>query len=233
MSPSAIISQAWQLYKRHWRHFVVIALVFYLALAAVSVALTLALGVFGAVLGVLVSLVGVFWLQGTLTEAVADVRDGRADLSIGDTFGRVRPRLGTLLGAGLLAGLGIAAGLVLLIVPGLVLLTWWIAIVPAVVLEGRGVMASFSRSRELVRGQGWNVFGVIVLSMLIFLGASFVVGLLAGLAFVWAPDELRSFVANVVSGSLTAPMGALAWTLTYFQLRELNDAPAELEPSPA
>ena len=47
------------------------------------------------------------------------------DFGIADTFSKVWPRLWPLLGASILAGLGIAAGLVLLIVPGLILLTWW------------------------------------------------------------------------------------------------------------
>ena len=92
-----------------------------------------------------VSLVGTFWLQGALVFAVDDVRDGRIDSTVGEIFERVRPYLGTLILAGILAGLGIAVGLVLLIVPGLILLTWWCLIVP--VDRPRGEAASASRSR--------------------------------------------------------------------------------------
>ena len=89
-------------------------------------------------------------MQGALVYAVEDVRDGRIDSSIGELFERVRPYLGTLIISGILAGLGIAVGLVLLIVPGLILLTWWCLIVPVIVLEGRQVGEAFTRSRELV-----------------------------------------------------------------------------------
>jgi Uncharacterised protein family (UPF0259) len=233
MSSSAIVGRAWELYKHHWQHFLVIALAFYLVLSLVTALLAAALGLFGVVIGAVVSLVGVFWLQGALTEAVNDVRDGRADLSVVETFRRVQPRLGALLGAGLLAGLGILVGFALLVIPGFVLLTWWIALIPVVVLERRGVLESFGRSRELVRGHGWSVFGVIVLTLLIVLVANFVIGLVIGLAFSWAPDAVRSFVGNVVGGSLTAPLGALAWTLTYFELRERKEAAAEAAPAAA
>ena len=57
----------------------------------------------------------------------------------------------------------------LLIVPGLVLMTWWVLIIPVVVLERTSAGAAFGRSRELVRGYGWNVFGVIVLTLLVLL----------------------------------------------------------------
>jgi len=204
------------MYKAHWRHLIPLAAVFYLLIAFVSVLLTMAFGWVGALLSGLLSLVGVFWLQGALTEAVADLRDGRADLSIKQTFARVLPLLGTLFLAGLLAVLGIGLGLLLLIVPGLLLLTWWSVITPVIVLERKGVLESFGRSRELVRGHGWTVFGVIILTILILIG----VGLLIGLALLWLPEEARSFVRDAVGGALTAPFTALAWTLMYFKLRE-------------
>ena len=216
-----MIREAWELYKAHWRHLLPIAAVFYLVIAVVTLLLTLALGWVGALLAGVGSLVGYFWLAGALTEAVADIRDGRADLSLQDTFARVWPRVWTLLGAGILAGLGIALGFVLLIVPGLVLLTWWVAISPAIVLEGKGVMESFGRSRELVRGNGWPVFTVVILTLLIGLAISIAVGI----ALFWLPEEAGGFLRGLVTGTLTAPFAALAWTLTYFRLRGLRTEP--------
>jgi uncharacterized protein UPF0259 len=225
MQPREILGEAWALYKAHWRHFLPLALVVFVVLSLISVLLSLALGWFGALLGSLIGLVGVFWLQGALCEAVADVRDGRADLSISETLQRVRPRVGPLLVAGLLAGLGVVIGLILLIVPGLLLLTWWSLIVPVIVLERAAAMESFGRSRELVRGNGWNVFGVIVLTVLVLI----LVGILLAIVLAWLPDEVGSYVQTLVSNTLTAPFLALAWTLMYFRLRELRQAP---EPAP-
>jgi hypothetical protein len=233
LQPGAILSEAWQLYRGHWQHFLPIALIVYVVIGVVTLLLALLLGVFGGIVGGLLGIVGAFWLQGALTEAVADVRDGRADLSLGDTFRRVQPRLWSIVGAGILAGLGIVLGLVLLIVPGLVLLTWWSLIVPAIVLEGRPAMESFGRSRELVRGNGWNVFGVIVLTILIVIGISIVVSLV----LLWIPgDELRTFVQNVVQNTLAYPFMALAWTLMYFALARPETRPVSAglagEPAP-
>ena len=64
-----------------------------------------------------------------------------------------------LAGAGVLATIGIFVGLALLIVPGLVLLTWWLVVSPVIMLEHRPVLESFGRSRALVRGSAWPVFG--------------------------------------------------------------------------
>jgi hypothetical protein len=225
MSPGQILGEAWALYRAHWRHLLPIALVVYILLSLLVLLLAGLLGWLGVIAGVFVSLAGVFWLQGALAVAVADIRDGRADLSIRDTLSRVQPRLNTLAVAGLLAAIGITVGLLLLIVPGLVLATWWALVVPAIVLEGRGVLEAFGRSRELVRGNGWNVFGLIVLTFLVLLGAGIVVGLLLALALSPLPEWLEQYVSDVVTNTLFAPFVALAFTLAYFRLRERRELP--------
>ena len=101
----------------------------------------------------MIGIVGYFWVQGALVELVRDVRDGRADRTIGETYAAVRPRLPALIVAGILAALGIGIGFILLDRPGLFLLTIWSMIVPVIVIEGRSAGESFSRSREVVTRQ--------------------------------------------------------------------------------
>jgi hypothetical protein len=231
MSPTeGVIGEAWTLYKRHWQHLFTIAFIVYAITSLVGTLLVVTLTWFGAILAAVIGLIATFWLQGALITAVDDIRDGRADLSVGDTFRRVQPNLASVIVAGLLAGLGIALGLVLLIVPGLVLLTWWIVVIPVIVLEGRRAGEAFSRSRELVRGYGWNVFGVIVLTILILIGVSLV------LEIVLSPlaDWLQSFVSNIISGTIATPFAAVAWSLLYFRLREAKEPrEARAEPLPS
>jgi len=221
MQAGAVIGKAWDMYKAHWRHLVPIAFVVYV-LISLLILLLGTLGWLGALLGFVASIAGIFWLQGALVLAVDDVRDGRADLSLTQTLDRVTPHLGTLVAAGLLAGIAIAIGLVLLIVPGLYLMTIWLLIVPAIMLENRGVGDSFGRSHELVRGYGWSVFGVIVLTILIFIGVGIVFGILDSVVdSAWV-----SFALNVLLQTVTAPFLALAWTNTYYELRDLKGAEA-------
>ena len=227
MSPTeGVLSEAWDLYKRHWRHFLTISFVVYLAVALIALVLVALLTWVGAILAAIVSLIATFWLQGALVTAVQDVRDGRADLSLGETFAHVRPQLPAIIVGGVLAGLGIALGLLLLIVPGLVLLTWWILIIPVIVLEKRRAGEAFGRSRELVRGHGWNVFGVIVLTILLFIAFR----ILLGLVLIPFADWLQSFLSEIIVGTLATPFVALAWTLLYYRLRAAKEAPA---PAPA
>ena len=223
MQPGAIVREAWELYKTHWRTFVPLALIVYVILGLITLVFALLLGWIGALIGALASIVGAFWLQGALVEAVQDVRDGKQDLSIGEMFSRVQPRLPALIVAGLLAGLGIALGFVLLIVPGLFLLTIWSLIVPSIVIEGKSAGESFGRSRELVRGNGWQVFGVIVITIGVLIVASIVVSILT----FWLPDDVKEFGRSVISNTVIVPFVACAWTLMYFALAQgRSEAPA-------
>jgi hypothetical protein len=217
-----VIGEAWRLYRAHLGHLLSISFVVYLGVALLSLVLTALLTWVGAIIGAIVSIIALFWVQGALVEAVQDVMDGRADLSLGETFQRVRGRIPAIAVASILAGLGIAVGLILLIVPGLVLLTWWVLIIPVIVLEGTSAGEAFSRSRELVRGHGWSVFGVIVLTFLLLVAFSIV------LSLVLTPvaDWLQSFISNIVSGTLTAPFIAVVWTLLYHRLRGTAATPA-------
>lgn len=178
-----------------------------------------------AVISMVVSLVGTFWLQGALVYAVEDVRDGRVDSSIGELFERVRPHLGTLIPAGLLAGLGIAIGLVLLVVPGLVLLTWWCLIGPVIVLEEKRAGEAFTRSRELVSGHGWTVFGIVVITAI---GSAIASGIIQSI-FSFLGLFLRYWIGGTIASAIVGPFIAVALTLTYFELRQGEGEP----PNPA
>jgi hypothetical protein len=228
---SGVFGESWELYKTHWRHFFSIAVVVFVVLAAVGILLAWLLGWLGVLISAFISIAGTFWLQGALIQAVSDVRDGRADLSVSETFNQVSPKLGKIVVTGLILGVAIAIGLVLLIAPGLYLMTIWIAVIPAIVLEDRDIGESFGRSRELVRGNGWNVFGVIVLTILILIGVSIVVGLvLTPLA-----DWLASLIQQFVSTTLVTPFIATIWTLVYYRLKAQKEtvttAAPEAEPA--
>jgi hypothetical protein len=213
-----VLSETWVLYTQNLARLVATAALAYallsLVLAVVS-AVVSARPLFLA-LTIGVTIVGVYWVQGALVALVADLRAGRSAVSVGTLFRRVEPRLATLIGAGLLAAVGIALGFLLLVVPGLVLLTWWSMITPIVTLENAGVLDSFGRSRELVRGNGWRVLAVIALTVVFAAIVSTVITAL----FVGLPEFVAIYVGSVVANAVTVPFVALAWTVTYFELRD-------------
>jgi uncharacterized membrane protein len=211
------------MYRRHARHLLTIAFVIYVVAAAVQAGLVGLLGVVGALLAAVVGIIAAFLLQAALVKAVEDVRDGPADLSLGDTLRAARPYVGRVALASILAGIAIALGLVLLIVPGLFLLTIWCLIVPVIVLEGAGVSAAFERSRDLVRGYGWQVFGTLVLVWLLLILTNLVItAVLAPL-----PEAAQQVISGVVSGTLISPFVALVLTMGYFRLRAAHTGTTE------
>ncbi|MFI4984473.1 MAG: YciC family protein [Solirubrobacterales bacterium] len=166
-----------------------------------------------ALLAVLIGLVATTLFTGMVVELVADVQDGRRDATVGQLLRAVTPVIGQLILVAIVAAAGVLIGLILLIIPGLILITIWSVAAPVVVLERPGVMAALARSRELVRGNGWQVFGVIlVLDILVVILAS---------AIELAADSAGSgagIIVRVIVGVLTAPLSALAAAVLYFEL---------------
>ena len=172
-----------------------------------------------------------FWYQGMVVQAVRDILDGRRDFSLGGLFRSVTPVLGVLIGAGILAGLGIAFGFLLLVVPGLLLLTWWALLGPVIVLERAGVGDAFRRSRALVRGNGWRVFAVIVLLGLLQTAVSTV---FQGFANALSDSALLRALASLIGSALVAPLGALAASTMYFELKGTGgEDPTPGDPAPS
>ena len=229
MNPlSGVLDEAWRMYKAHAKHLLVIAFVIYLAAAVIAALFALAGGTIGALLGALVEIVAAFLLQATLVKAVQDVRDGRADMSIGETVSAATPYIWSVALASILAGIAITIGLILVIVPGLYLMTIWAVIVPVIVIERSGALASFGRSQKLVRGNAWHVFGTLVLVFVILL----VVDLVLGLIFLALPLLLRNGLSTVISGTLIAPFLALVVTLIYYRLSGAADGQAPANGTP-
>lgn len=118
-----------------------------------------------------------------------------------------------------LAMIGASLGLLLLIVPGVYLyVAWWVS-AQAVVAEDLGPFEGMKRSRQLVKGGWWRVFGVTIL-------ISVLGGLLAGVLGV----PFLAAGALVESGPLTLlgqifldgviySFTALAGTLLFFDLK--------------
>jgi hypothetical protein len=209
ISPGAIVSRIWEIYRDQFSVLVSTAVVLF----SVQFVLTLVLSTAAAF-----ALAILFWAlsilyQGMVVELVKDIQDGRRDHSVRDLIRSVEPVFWPLAAVSVLFGIGVGIGFVFLIVPGLILLVIWSVVAPVTVLERPGIFAAFGRSRQLVHGNGWNVFAVIVVVFLSVLVVSVGVGLLAGsLGSVG-----RAFVQWALDSAL-APITALSASVLYFAL---------------
>ncbi|HEY1818528.1 MAG TPA: hypothetical protein VGG83_01265 [Trebonia sp.] len=224
MSPlSGVLGEAWALYRRYASHFILISCAIYLVIAIINALLTWALGSVGVIIGLVITLFGMFLLQAALVKAVQDVRDGRVDLDLRGTISAAAPFVGTVAVASILASIGIAIGFALIIVPGLILITFWSLLVPEIVVGGAGAFESFGRSWRTVRGYAWNVFGTLILVFLILYAVEEVLSLI----LFAVPYGWRSFVGDLVAGALVAPFIAAVVTTIYFRLTAAHGERAE------
>jgi hypothetical protein len=228
ISAGAVVSEAFSIYSQNAGALLGSAAIVFLAVGLLSGLLLNLGGFLLVVLAAIVRLVGYAVYTGFVVNLVQDVRDGRRDQTVGDLFSSAMPAIVPLVGFGILFSIGVGIGLVLLIVPGLVLLTFWSVGAPAIVVERRGPFEAFGRSWRLVRGDAWSVFGAWVLVLLIVIGIGLVLGALA------APiGEGAALVAAIVSSILTAPIFALAAGVIYFDLGGGTAPPAQAAPPQA
>lgn len=167
-----------------------------------------------AIVAAILSLAATTLFTGMVVELVADVQDGRRDATVGQLLKAATPVLGQLILVGIVAGIGIAIGFVLIIVPGLILITIWSVAAPVVVLENPGGLRALGRSRELVRGNGWAVFGVI---FVLVIGVGIVAAIIEAIGDSGGTGV--GIVVRVIVQILTAPLAALAASVIYFDLR--------------
>jgi hypothetical protein len=207
--PREIVRQVFAIYRSQFGVLVGAAAVLF----AVQFVLGLVLSSLFLVVLVLSWVISTMY-QGVVVELVSDVRDGQRDHSVGQLLRSVEPVLWPLMLVSLLFGIAVAIGFVLIIIPGLILITFWCVVAPVTVLERPGVIAAFGRSRELVRGHGWPVFSVIARLYL----AVIVIDLLAAVLASGLGTGGRGLVQLVVS-VLIGPVPALAASVLYFSLR--------------
>lgn len=126
---------------------------------------------------------------------------------------------GRLIAIDVLLAVVVALGALLLIVPGVVFLTWFALATPAAKIEGRRVIDSFRRSRELVRVDFWRVLVIVIPVVIVseVIAGAIESGALAEIGDTFAGDWIGSTASSV----LTAPFFALAVVVLFYDLRTL------------
>jgi hypothetical protein len=210
-----VISETFSIYGQNWAALLGSAAVVFIVVGLLSALLETTDSWILILLAGVVRLAGHALYIGFVVKLVQDVRDGRRDDSVGDLFSAAAPAIVPLIGFGILYALGVAIGLLLLIVPGLILLTIWSVGAPAIVVERVGPVDAFGRSRRLVKGEGWSVFATLLVVLLIVIGIGIVLG---AIATPIGDGETATYVASIVSSAITAPIFALAAAIMYYDL---------------
>src|SRR5688572_30495752 len=218
----ATLSRVFQYYREQAGVLLPAALIVFIPIALIAGGIRSAGGVLAAFAAQAVQLVGNSFYQATTVEAVRDIQDGQRDLDLGGLFRSAFQVLGPVILAGIIVGIGVVIGFILLVVPGLILLTIWAVTIPSVVLERKSPIEALGRSRELVKGHGWQVFGVLVVLFILQLAVTAIlVGVLAGIG-----DFAGAVIGSLIATVLIAPLAAIAATVIYLQLRQMKEGTA-------
>jgi hypothetical protein len=110
----------------------------------------------------------------------------------------------------------VVAGLLLLIVPGVIVFTWFALAAPVAEIERVGVREAFARSRYLVRGSFWRVLAM--LAPVLVVGDQLGEWILGGGVLIGGEGFAGHWIGAVLSECLTAPFFALAAVVTTHQL---------------
>ncbi len=187
-------------------------------------------GIFTQFLGFLGQLI----LGGALVIVVSEAVLGRT-IGMSGAVARLRGRMARLVGLSLLVLL-----LTVLAVIGLIIGAIYVGVLlalatPAFVLERSAVTGAMRRSRDLVRGSWWRIFGILLLGGLIAaivggilafpfaLGAGASSGIFSGDTTTQAEQGVGALtllaIGNILSGTVTAPITAGISALLYVDQR--------------
>jgi hypothetical protein len=224
----AIIGDMVDIYRDHFGPLIGVSAAIFIVVGLLQAGLY-ADGRTGSILiGSLIGLIGATLYAGFVVKLVEDLRDGRRDFTVGELFESAAQVIGSLLINGVLKAIAVVVGLVLLIVPGVWLLTIWVVTAPVIVIERKGGIAAFGRSVELVRGRGWDVFGVVVVSFVIAIAIAAAIGLLG------APlGNGGQITVGTIGSIFAAPITALVAAILYFQLTEREREAQAIAAAPA
>jgi hypothetical protein len=136
-----------------------------------------------------------------------------------------RPRLGRVALSGLrvlpvvsaaeiVANIGIIAGLVALIVPGILLALQWSVVAQAAAVEDGGWLPALRRSRQLTEGHYWHIIGLFLVTGALSFGVRFGAAAIP----VGGSSGAASVTLGIAVDTILASFAALTLAVLYFDL---------------
>jgi len=240
MTIGQILDRTFKLYRQSFIRFITIAAVVAVPVFLLQMVLQQAIqtraaaptveeaqGVTGIAIGgslvlVFFTLVATMLCNGALAKSVSEAYLGK-DVSVGQAYRVVLPKLGTLILAAILVGLLVMIGFLMLIIPGIIFFLWYSLTAQAVVLENCSATGGMSRSKALLKGNLGKVFAVGFLVNIISAIVGGVFGAIGGLigGGMQNPQSVLILTGafQVVGQVLATPISAAAFILLYYDMR--------------
>ena len=179
----------------------------------------------------IVVMIGSILLQGALIfGAVADFNGRKAPFS--ECMSVALRYFLPLLGLGILVGLGMILGFMLLIIPGIFIALGWSIAAPVLIVEGKGITDSISRSWELTKGYKRWILLLVIILIVISTIISAVLGaftLIAGdpTTVVLEGGSTSFHIVNAIFSALaqaiSTMISATGVAAIYYEIRQLKE----------
>jgi hypothetical protein len=177
--------------------------------------------VVGFIVQATTSLLGEVFYSGAVALTLAREEGGRRP-----SLGEIARSLsyGRLIAVDILFGLAVALGLLLFLVPGILVFTWFALAGPLIEIEDDTVRSSFRRSRRLVRGRFWTV--LVVLGP-ITLASEFLTNAVLTLSHgLFASAFLGDWIGEAATSIVLSPFYAVAAVLITLHAIRAEETPA-------
>lgn len=130
--------------------------------------------------------------------------------SLQESYSFVMSRLLKLVIVGVMTGISIFIGLIALILPGVIIAIIFSLVVPAIIIEDKGIRRSFSRSRLLVSCRWLKTFSLLLLLYVTIGVASMLV------AVISIPFGIASILISSILAAFIQPILPIALTVHYY-----------------
>jgi len=167
---------------------------------------------------------GTSLVNAALTKSVSASYLG-SEVSVGEAYQAVIPKIMTLIGAGILVGLIVMFGYMLLIVPGVIFGLWYSLTNPAIIVENCKATEALKRSKALAKGNLGKIFGVLFVTGIITNLITYLFGMMGGvfskilMSGNFVLNQICNQIFTVAGQILGIPIMAAAIILLYYDLR--------------
>ncbi len=184
----------------------------------------------GSLIALVLYMVAFAASQAAAFGAVSEAYLGRP-ITFAGAYRQARGKIKRLVNVAIYVGLATFAGFILLVIPGIIVMLRSTVALPASILENLGPRDSFKRSWALTKGFAGRSLVIFFLTFILGLVASMtfqypftvLAGMSKGTPMEWVWSTIGT-VGQTVGTILVAPIGLIAFTIFYYDLRVRKEA---------
>jgi len=236
ISVTDIIKKSWDLYAKHWRDLSVYVLLLFLPtlilliIGVITVYLTMYLpasALINDIITLVIMLASVLfglWASLALMQAVKSLLLDSQSLSWKESFAKTLPFLSPVIYISILTTLVVVGGTLLLIIPGIIFMAWYLFTAQEVLFNGQRGISAMRGSKKLVTGRWWSIVWRASAPTIIFIAISVAIQQIIIIPFTFLNSAINLQLAqNIISSLANAvftPLTVTAMVILYFNAKE-------------